>query len=138
MKFEVTVRKEIEVNALLVEAGVRYWEDAAVDGVDDEDGNLIPCRKGDCWCPIIELETGKILNWTEGITAEIHYKVCDAGAYSLLDHESNVIAKREDCYVPSLLCPSGAGYGDYIVMHVNETGVITGWKPDLSFFDEEN
>lgn len=30
---------------LKVEAGVRYWEDATVNGIEDVDGALIPCKK---------------------------------------------------------------------------------------------
>ena len=62
---------------LRVSAGVRYWEDASVNGVEDTDGTLIPFRKGDLWCPIIDLETGQIYDWPAGANAYIHYKVCD-------------------------------------------------------------
>ena len=61
-----------------VEAGVRYWEDASINGVEDTDGK-VPFRKGDAWCPVIELQTGQVQNWPVGVEANIHYKVCDAG-----------------------------------------------------------
>ena len=37
MKIETTENKELEVKTLLIEASVRYWEDAIVNGVDDEE-----------------------------------------------------------------------------------------------------
>ena len=49
--------KYIEVNA-----GVRYWEDATLNGEEDAEGK-IPLRKGDDWCPIIELATGRVPEW---------------------------------------------------------------------------
>ena len=63
MKLELTVKKEFEVTNLLIDAGVRYWEDAEVNGVNDGDGTLIPCRFEDRWKPIVDIETGIITNW---------------------------------------------------------------------------
>ena len=112
------------------------WEDASVDGVEDEKGDLIPCRVEDDWCPLIELATGKIRNWVPGTTADIHYKVCDDGSYALLDADQNVITKY-DGYVPALLWPEGDGFGDYIIMKVDEDGMIANWKPTFKEFEDE-
>ena len=59
------------VKYLKVEAVVRYWEDAEVNGVQDKDGSLVPCRDGRFWSPTIDLVTGTIENWPVGITADI-------------------------------------------------------------------
>lgn len=136
---KITIKTEIEVDAkiLSVQAGVRYWEDATVNGIEDEKGDLIPCREGDCWCPIIDIDTGKILNWKQGTTAEIHYKVCDSGSYFVSDQNGKVILSIEDDYVPSILCPKESGYGDYIIMDVDENGMIKDWNPDLDCFQEK-
>lgn len=115
--------KTVEVKTLKVEAEVRYWEDATVNGLDDEDGSFIPCRSGDNWSPIIDLETGHIADWPEGTIAKIHYKVCDAGRYALLDAAGNEVCVK-DGYVPSIMCPGGNGYGDYIIMEVGPGGCI--------------
>ena len=73
---------------LLVSAEVRYWEDAEINGTGDtEDGTLIPLKVGNLWKPSIELETGRVLEWPQGTTADIHYKVCDQGEYWLEDAE---------------------------------------------------
>lgn len=99
-----------------VEAGVRYWEDASLNGIEDTNGT-IPLRKGDAWNPVIELKTGLVLNWPNGIEAKIHYKVCDEGQYWLLDENKNRVAKWKGYYVPNdILCINSNGYGDYIIL----------------------
>ena len=112
---------------LEVQAGVRYWEDATVNGTEDADGTLIPLRNGDKWCPVIELQTGRVLNWPANVTADIHYKVCDDGDYSLLADDRRVIASI-DGYVPEILSPKSPGYGDYVIMNVGPDGVIAGFR----------
>lgn len=135
MKTEITITKEIDVRYLQVSAGVRYWEDATVNGVEDNDGTRIPFRDGDNWTPIINIDTGHILNWPKGIVADIHYKVCDDGTYGLLDEFQALLFER-DGYVPDILCPHDNGYGDYIIMKVNCDGFIEDWEPSLDDFME--
>lgn len=113
---------------LEVDAGVRYWEDGRINGVDDEDGSM-PLRQGKRWKPTINLETGDILGWPNGITADIHYKVCDDGQYYLLDANKNRAAKWVLYYVPDrILCLGDNGYGDYIIFKIDGNGRIPGWK----------
>jgi hypothetical protein len=115
-------------SVLIVDARVRYWEDAEVNGVDDAEGSLIPCREGNSWKPSIELATGKILGWPTGTTADIHYKICDDGDYWLADSEGNKLYKWAGDYVPDrLLCVGDSGYGDYIILKVLEDGRIADW-----------
>ncbi len=133
MQFALTSAVRVEVKLLRASCGVRYWEDATVDGVPDEAGDLIPCRVGDNWEPLIELETGIIQNWQRGKTASIHYKVCDDGRYALLD-ASMTCLKEIDAYVPSIMCPEGNGFGDYVIMNVDADGRIANWRPDLEIF----
>ena len=141
----VTTKTKVAVEYLRARCGVRYWEDATVNGETDEDGSRIPCREGTAadnddrgggdWCPTICLATGKIEGWPDGATADIHYKVCDDGDYALLDADRNVV-KAIDGYVPSIMCPGGTGYGDYVIMTVNADGIIEDWRVDLSAFEE--
>lgn len=133
---KISVKVEKEVKYLQVIADVRYWEDATVDGVEDEEGSLIPCRSGDSWIPMIDLDSGKIINWTEGVVTKIHYKVCDAGRYQLLNKDQRIV-KEIKGYVPNIMCPVGNGYGDYIIMNVDENGLIENWSPTLEEFEEE-
>lgn len=110
-----------------VEAGVRYWEDGCLDGQDDVDGKM-PLRKEDAWCPIIALDTGRIVDWPQGHTAYVHYKVCDDGLYWLLDAQRRRIATWRGHYVPNaFLCPTENGYGDYIIFGIDENGQVQHW-----------
>ena len=142
MKAKFTVTKEFDIEYLFVEAGVRYWKDAIIDGIEDKDGNIhgipdengtIPCRDGDCWKPLININTGKIVNWTQGVKASINYKVCDNGTYKLLDANMELIKKIRD-YVPKMLSPKEEGWGDYIIMDIDPDGQIRDWKIILDEF----
>ena len=118
----------IQAAYIEVSAGVRYWEDASVNGTEDADGTLIPLRNGDNWEPVIRLADGAVMDWPQGITADIHYKVCDEGEYWLLDDERKRVAKWAGFYVPNdFLCPDDNGYGDYIIIKVGEDGKIDNW-----------
>ena len=136
MEFTFKEKKTVEVVFLQVSAGVRYWEAATVNGIKDTNGDLIPFRVGDYWKPRISIEKGVIINWPEGTTADIHYKVCDDGIYTLLD-EGGAKITAKDGYVPDIMCPNGKGYGDYIIMKIDENGKIANWKPLLSEFSSD-
>ena len=124
-----------EIAAFLrAECGVRYWEDARIDGVIDVDGALTPCRVGDAWAPVIELVTGRIEGWPQGTVADLYFKVCDDGRYALLDADRQTI-RSIDGYVPKIMCPGGNGYGDYVIMIIGPDGVIENWRADLSGFE---
>jgi hypothetical protein len=86
---------------------------------------------------LIEVETGKVIDWPANITADIHYKVCDAGVYVLMD-ENRAEVYRTDGYVPNILSPGGSGYGDYIIMKIDGSGKIEKWRADLSDFESES
>ena len=129
MKVKVNILKEVDLKTLIVKAKPRYWEDATIDGKDDtERGLYIPCKNGDIWNPHIDIDSGIITNWDKGVNANIHYKVCDECGYELLDNDGNVIISFEDGYVPETLSPKRNGYGDYIIMDIDENGKIENWK----------
>lgn len=124
-------------NAKYIEviAGARYWEDAYINGQPDIEGK-VPFRKGDAWCPVIDVDAGIIVDWPNDIEAKIHYKVCDDGEYYILDNEKKRIGKWKGYYVPdNILCIGSKGYGDYLIMTVDNTGKILNWKKP--YFDEE-
>lgn len=135
MKATIKAEKEFEIKQVLVKAGVRYWEDGTVNGVKDENGDLIPCREGNVWCPLIDVETGKICNWEYGKTADIHYKVCDDGEYIVIDEDGNAVFKIEG-YVPNEIIPGS--YGDYIIMNIDEEGYIKEWDPNFEYLQEND
>jgi len=118
MKVKIKIKKEVEVKTLQVKAGVRYWEDSEVNGENDtENGDNIPCKVGDIWKPIIDIDKGIITNWKQGTTASIHYKVCDCCGWDLLDEN---------------------GYGDYIIMNIDASGCIQDWVFDIDDFKTDD
>lgn len=126
------------VKYLVANCGVRYWEDGKVNGIQDNDESPnMPLKEGDYWSVKIDLETGNILDWPKGTVAETHYKVCDAGIYSLLNNEHEIVAEIEG-YVPNMMCPEGNGYGDYVIMKIDEDGKIANWKVDFAEFQGED
>lgn len=130
MKIKAQVTKKFEVVAIRVHAEVRYWEDATVNGVEDTEGTLIPLRSETLWEPTIDLESGRVRDWPEGTTADVHYKVCDAGEYELIDSDGNMVALKSG-YVPDMLGVGEPSYGDYIIMKIGQDGLIEGWKPPI-------
>lgn len=147
---EVLKKVELEVIKMKVDAGVRYWQDGKVDGVNDNDcemnGNspIMPCSectgeqhsylrsKNWRWRPIINIDEGKIENWCIGKTADIHYKVCDDFICEVLDSNGEVVCEYDN-YVPKIMCPADSGYGDYIIMHIDKNGFIEGWDKNLIY-----
>lgn len=130
MKLTITKPQEIDAKYLKIIAHVRYWEDSEINGESDNDifenDELSPTmpfavKENDewVWKPIIDIEEQKVVDWPEGVTADIHYKVCDEGTYQILDENMNVLVSV-DSYVPECI----GEWGDYIVMHINEDGTI--------------
>lgn len=128
----------MEIQKVKVKAQIQYWEDTEINGIDDtENGDNIPCKQGELWCPVINVATGIIENWEIGKTAKVHYKVSDGCGWELLDENDSVIQSQDDGYVPKTLCPAERGYGDYIIMNINENGLIDKWRFDIDDFQED-
>jgi len=105
----------------------RYWEDAYVNGVEEDDDNpTIPRRIGDSWSLTINNQTGQIADWPADTKARVHYKVCDAGFYEVWDN-THCLASL-DGYVPSFMSPNADGSGDYVIMDIDSNGFIKDWQ----------
>lgn len=151
--YEIDKAKNILNNKkfLYVDAGVRYWEDSEINGI--RDNNLydsrgtkppaMPCAErvkpepttnifSDHyrWKPIIDVETGIIINWKKGVTASVHYKVCDDCIITYKNGDEVLCNNDDYWYVPPFLSPKEEGYGDYIIMDIDDNGQINNWKPN--------
>ena len=130
-----------EAATLVLSAGVRDWEDGKLNGIEDDNDNpKMPCvtpdgKDGYLWKPVIDIKTGEVKTWELGITADIHYKVCDECGITVLD-ESGKRLKEYGGYVPEILCCGCENAGDYIIMHIDAFGKIEGWKHDDYLLDE--
>ena len=146
MKVKVKQEVVFDATTILVNTYVRYWDNGRINGErDDEKCPTMPCvakgDKGYHWLPIIDIETGQIRNWREGTTAEIHYKVCDEFECRIIEEKGGerCLIKEYEGYVPRFMCPKEEGYGDYIIMDINENGYIQNWdKATVLNFIENN
>ena len=87
----------------------------------------------------IDLETGKVLNWPEGVNFDFNgYRLVDRGRYEICD-ENGEVQVGYTGYVPRFLEIDDSGYGDYIQFHIIGDKVY-GWGFDHddydSFFEE--
>lgn len=124
----------VDVKTLHVEAVVRYWEDAYVNSQKDtEHGDNIPCKEGNLWKPVIDIESGCITNWRKGTTASLYYKVCDECKCTLKNAKGEAILEKVG-YVPNILSPKEQGFGDYIIMDINTDGYIKDWRFEIEGF----
>ncbi len=144
---------KIDCKRILVSCQPRYWNDSEVNGLDDIDfyeskgqgTPVIPCAEqikdepDNCiysdhwvWSPIIDVETGQITNWDKQVDAYIHYKVCDKFECIFQD-DKGLIIKMYDGYVPPFMYPKREGYGDYIILDVDECGYIQHWDKELVY-----
>lgn len=148
-----------EIFVVKCDIEIMFWNDAKINGVKDVNFHvskgvgspLMPCATQVLkkptnyvcsnhwrWRPEINIENGQITNWQIGTTADVHYKVCDGFACSLIGKANKVIQKFEG-YVPSFMCPSDNGFGDYIIMSIDKDGFIINWNANQvkKFFDSE-
>ena len=151
MKVEMIKKTEVDISTIEVDTKARYWEDTYVNGTPDIDfyqtkgvgEPRIPCavqvkeEPDNCiysdhwrWRPIIDAETGKILNWTKGVEARVHYKVCDGFECMFKDSQGNAV-RYDKGYVPPFMYPEEDGYGDYIIMRIDKEGQIANWSTTL-------
>lgn len=133
MKAKMNLPVEVEISYIRVNAYIPFWEDAYVNGVaDDNDSPTIPCASScNCyWQPLIEIETGQVLNWQKGVSAETNYKVRDRFKCDFLD-EKNETVKSFRGYVPEFMYPGKNGWEDYIMLNINEEGYIERWDKNL-------
>jgi hypothetical protein len=131
---------------ILIDCQPRYWEDSMINGeydisfcdtkgvgkpkmpcaeqIKDEPTDVIYSNHW-VWRPIIDYNTGKIENWTQGVKANVCYKICDN--FSCIFMNNDIIIKEYDGYVPQFLSIDDEGYGDYAIFTILEDGTIVNW-----------
>lgn len=130
MKVEVLKPVEIEVHT--VKINVKLYDD-----VTENIPNFLLNKHGEFEIEI-EVDTGKVVNWSGVESIQIFDKVCDCGTYTLFDKNGSRIVEVINDYVPNDLIPGN--YGDYIDLQINMDGVVTNWpkKPDVSYFFKQD
>jgi hypothetical protein len=135
-----------------------YWQEGEINGTTDIDfieskGNgspEIPCseqikRKPESeslsdhyiWRPIIDVEYGQIINWDKQVNAYIHYRVYD-NFKCIFKNEDGFVITMYNGFVPQFMCPKRDGYGNFIMMDIDECGYIQHWDKEqvYSFLNE--
>ena len=169
MKIDIIKKVTEDIKYLKATMGVRYWNDCsystdngktwikAEEDTEEESNkfmNAIPFvkrqdigyRESDYWDIIIDIDEGKVLNWSKDFCISTWFKVCDDGEYVFLDKDMNEVVnitkEYKEYYVPNFLSLEDEGYGDYVYIDINGQGNIK--NADLmrsrisSFFKENN
>lgn len=139
------IKVEQEINLAGAECWIhpRHWSTSEINGVEDDDDNpqmpLIDEHLGEkAWHIIVNLDTGQICNWPQGTKASIHYKSVDENYIHILDDQLGIVKEYEG-YVPNFLCPKEDGWGDYVIMDIDENGFIQNFNNNLDdIFDNED
>jgi hypothetical protein len=122
---KIKIEKEVNITEVLVKLNIRYGEEDIT--------NDFPMRNCDTWTARINIDEGRIIDWPKGQSGHLYMKVSDEGSYYLYDEDGNCVKSMEDEYVPNNLIPGK--YGDYIDLHITETGLISNWYSQPSFSD---
>lgn len=134
------IETAVEVSTLEIDAHMRYLEDTTYcyDGEwvnCNENDSECPCTEGHQWKPIIDVNTGHILNWSTDKKFWVFGKVCDEFKCKVKGIDDEVLIDYEG-YVPSFMAIEDNGYGDYIDMIVEEDGTIKDWYFCQDHIDE--
>lgn len=152
---KIKIIKEVEMDKVIVNAGVRYWNDCKYSKdngqtwrngskekdtkeVSEDFRNNIPFVEKEnigynenyYWNLIIDIDTGKVENWPKDYCISTWFKVCDDGLYQIVDKDGDVIwdsIGTENYYVPEFLEIGDNGYGDYIYIDIDGNGYIKDW-----------
>lgn len=144
MKELVIDRRLCKAKYLKVDAVPEDWENATVNGADDDPENpqmpfVVEVNGEKRWRPVVDIQAGRVTGWPD-VDAHIHYKVCDNGHYELLNESGEVIANADEwkggSYVPPILdcSPDKGSHVDYIIMSISKEGEIENWKIDFDSF----
>lgn len=106
----------------------RYPEDGKINGeYDDNDNPKMPfmvadekAQDGWVWKLDVNIKTGEVIGWPKDVKAEVHYKVCDCCRIKYAGKEYYE-------YVPDFLEIDDEGYGDYIILTIDD-GKIVNWS----------
>jgi hypothetical protein len=132
METSIYIQKTVNIKKLHVNVIPRFIEDAYINGERElEDNPKMPFLTSDFlgdyqWDINIDIDKGLIENWPTDVKASIHYKVCDEGFYEIFDEKGEKLGDFNG-YVPHIMCPKKPGYGDYIIMDIDENGIIQDW-----------
>jgi hypothetical protein len=128
MKVQIKETKDVDVSTVRIIVPIRYG--------DEEMPFDFPFRNNDTWRVDVDIETGVIKDWKQGVSAELKLKVVDGGCYYVMDAAGETVFEIEEDYVPHGLIPGR--WGDYIDLSIDADGRIKNWHTNPSFDDFDN
>jgi hypothetical protein len=123
MKIEIPCTKKIEVTAILFEVPIN--DD--LEPPFPKEIKLLDIDGEKYWQDIIDLSTGKLSHWPQGISYDFYDKIRDSGTYKLLDPYLLIVKEIQD-YVPNGIIPGE--YGDYMDLQIDENGIVKNWPKE--------
>lgn len=135
MKITVQRPTVIDIKLLYIDAYVRYPEDSMLNINEnwiDDNNHEMPFLVNNHWNIVIDIDSGKVLNWPNNTEAKISYKVRDEFNCKVIDNQGEIQIDY-DGYVPSFMSIDDIGYGDYIYITIDANGFIKNWN-----FSEED
>ena len=122
------LKRDEGLDLIRIEAEPRYPEDGDINGEqDDNDNPKMPfmvadeeAQNGWAWKLDVNIKTGEVIGWPKEVKADVHYKVCDCCRIKYAGKEYYE-------YVPDFLAINDEGYGDYIILTI-EDGKIVDWS----------
>ena len=117
------------------------FSDGVMDELETEEDFVIPNYDGENKLMnfTIDLQEGRVVDWSRGEYIRLWGKVRDEGTYTLLDADRKPLWQITG-YVPNkLVPPQESGWGDYIRLAIEADGRIEEWpkEMELSEFVED-
>ena len=122
MKITINRPEIVYVEYLQIEVKIAKWHYCIIS----DNSSIVPCMVDNCWKPIIDVETGIITNWVQGVTVKMNCWI-EEGEYYLLSADKKPVFGYYG-FVPAIL--SGAKVDDsvdYIGMDIEANGHIKNW-----------
>jgi len=121
-------KRDEGLDLIRIEPELRYPEDGYINEErDDNDNPKMPfmvadekAQDGWVWKLEVNIKTGEVIGWPKEVKADVHYKVCDCCRIKYAGKEYYE-------YVPNFLAINDRGYGDYIILTI-EDGKIVDWS----------
>ncbi len=102
---KITVKRPVEIEVSHIRISVPLHNDTT-----QEMGESFPLLNGDTWSGIVEIETGKIVEWPEALAGHfvVGDKVRDGGTYILLAPMDPRSPRSARTTCPTVWCPENS------------------------------
>jgi hypothetical protein len=87
----------------------------------------IPFRNGDKWSAMIDLCGGIVMNWPNGIEAELDMRLADGASFELLDDRLGGRMRCVDDGTVPIFLEKRREWSDFLKLRINGDGLVEGW-----------